>query len=150
MTEIDYDDPEIEEKWCADQRSVIVAYVKSQNLEHGSIGEWPAWHLPPCVAIWAIESLSSPGWIGWWAISGDLPPDYISSADIEPPQHPRKAMRAISQRWTAQAHAWSNGQDYNGITIGGPLSHEELAPMLLSRANLLLEWSQDDSMWEEE
>lgn len=89
MSKPDSDDPDGEEGWCAEQRKIVAHYLRSQQLNHGRVGEWPAWHDAPCVAIWAIESVARPEWIGWWAISGDLPTDYISAADVEPPQHPR-------------------------------------------------------------
>jgi hypothetical protein len=102
------------------------------------------------VSIWAIESLARPGWIGWWVSCGDLPTDYISSADVEPPQHPRKAIRVIAKRWFKQVEAWNDGRDYQGIRIHGAHSHKELAPLLEARATLLLEWAENDSLWEEE
>jgi hypothetical protein len=121
-----------------------------QGVQHGRIGDWPAWHVAPCASIWAIESLVRPEWIGWWVLSGDLPTDYISSADVQPPQIPRKAIRAIAERWLKQVEAWNAGRDYEGIRIGGGHSHKELAPLLESRAKLLMEWWNDDSFWEQE
>ena len=120
-----------------------------RKVKHGRIGDCPAWHIAPCVSIWAIESLARPEWIGWWVISGDLPTDYISSADVQPPQHPRKAIRAIAERWLKQVEAWNDGRDYKEIRINGPHSHKELATLLESRAKLLIEWTDDDSFWED-
>jgi hypothetical protein len=145
----DYDDPEVEERWCEQQRQCVADYLDSQGVEHGCIGEWPAWHVVPHVSIWAIESRARPGWIGWWAICGDLPTDYISSADVESPQHPRKAMRAIAERWLRQVDAWSQGLDCEDIRIAGPCSDRELAPLLETRARLLMDWADDDSLWED-
>jgi hypothetical protein len=138
-----------EEQWCEDQRSTVAAYLKSQDVRHGRIGEWPAWHVTPYVSIWAIESLARPEWIGWWVIAGDLPTDYISAADIDPPQHPRKAVRAIAERWLRMAEAWNDGREYDDIRIAGPHSGRELAPLLESRARLLIDWADDDSLWED-
>jgi len=146
----DYDEPEVEERWCERQRAIVSDYLGSQNVKHGHIGEWPAWHVAPHVSIWAIESVARPEWIGWWVICGDLPTDYISAADIKPPQHPRKAVRAIAERWLKQAAAWNDGRDYEAFEIAGPHSHQELAPLLATRANLLIEWTEDDSLWEDE
>jgi hypothetical protein len=94
-----YDDPEVLEHWRSGQRVLIENYLLSQGVEHGRIGDRPAWDVAPYVSIWAIESLARPAWIGWWVISGDLPTDYISSADLDPPQHPRKAVHAIAVRF---------------------------------------------------
>jgi hypothetical protein len=150
MKKPDYDDPAVEERWCNEQRVNVANYLSSQKVQHGRIGDWPAWHVAPYVSIWAIESLARPEWIGWWVISGDLPTDCISSADVKPPQHPRKAIRAIAKRWVKQVEAWKEGRDYKGIRIPGPHSHKELAPLLEKRARLLIEWADDDSLWEEE
>lgn len=72
---------------------------------------------------------------------------YISAADVTPPQHPRKAVRAIAQRWLKQVEAWNEGRDYEGIRIAGPHSLKELAPLLAKRAKMLLDWTDDDSLW---
>lgn len=144
----DYDDPEVEERWCERQRALVADYLRSQGVEHGRIAEWPAWHIAPYVSIWAIESLARLDSIGWWVISGDLPTDYISSAEVEHPQHPRQAIRVIAERWLKQAEAWRDGRDFEGIRIRGPHRHQELAPLLSSRARLLMEWTEDDTLWE--
>ncbi len=150
MTRTDYNDPDVEEHWCSLQQRTVADYLRSQKLKHGRIGEWPAWHVAPYASIWAIESLSRPEWIGWWAICGDLPTDYISAADVEPPQHPRKAMRVFAQNWLDVVKAWKEGREIENTRIGDASSHNELAPLLESRASLLLEWAEDDSLWEEQ
>jgi hypothetical protein len=137
-----------DELWCNAQRNVVANYLRSQGVEHGRIGDWPAWHVTGCAAIWAIESKARPEWIGWWAISGDLPTDYCSAADIEPPQHPRKAIREIAGRWQSLVSAWQDGLELTDFTIAGPHPKEELAPLLKARAELLLEWAADDALWE--
>lgn len=150
MDKADYDNPDVEEFWCEKQRQVVADYLQSQGVEHGRIGDWPAWHIAPCVSIWAIESLARPEWIGWWVIAGDLPTDYVSSAACEPPQHPRKAARAIAERWRQAAEAWSEGREHEGFRIAGPNLHQDLAPLLAKRAEILIEWADDDSMWQDE
>lgn len=146
----DYDDPVIEEQWCERQRVRIADYLQSENVVHGRIGDWPAWHIAPYVAIWAIESVRQPDWIGWWAISGDLPTDYISATDVESPQRPRKALRAIAERWLRQVAAWKEGRCLDGMRIAGAHSYAELAPLLEARAALCKEWTEDDSLWDDE
>ena len=149
MPKPDYDDPDVEERWCSEQRGVVADYLRLQKVRHGRIGEWPAWHIAPYVSIWAIESLARPEWIGWWVICGDLPTDYISSADVEPPQHPRKAIRVFAQHWLDVVEAWRDGREPENTRIGDPSSREELGPPLETRARLLMEWAADDSLWEE-
>jgi hypothetical protein len=144
MNAPDHDD---EERWCDEQRTRVAEYLRSEGVEHGRIGEWPAWHVLPYVSIWAIESRARPEWIGWWVICGDLPTDYISAADIIAPQHPRLALRVIAERWLKQVEAWNDGQEFEGVRIPGPHSNRELAPLLKSRAELLVQWADDDSIW---
>ncbi len=148
MDEPDYDDPEFEERWCKQQNARVENYLRSQGVEHGRVGEWPAWHVVPYVAVWAIESRVRPGSIGWWAISGDLPTDYVTAADLEPPQHPRKAAQAFADRCLKLVDAWSKGLDYEGIQIGDRRSREKLAPLLETRAKLLTDFADDDSLWD--
>lgn len=150
MPKADYDGPGVEERWCSDQQRIVADYLRSQKVKHGRIGEWPAWHVAPCASIWAIESLTRPERIGWWVICGDLPTDYISSADMAPPQHPRKAMRVFAQNWLEVVKAWKDGREIENTRIGNSGSHEELGPLLEARAKLLMEWAEDDSLWEEQ
>lgn len=150
MEKPDYDNPATEEHWCNEQRQVVAEYLRSESIEHGEIGEWPAWHVAPYASIWITESLRYPGAIGWWIICGDLPTSHIAAAVIEPPQHPRKAMRAFAQHWLDQVDAWEHSRDHESIRVNPPHSREELAPLLKSRANLLFEWANDDMLWADE
>lgn len=147
MTKENYDDAETEEKWCEEQKAIVTDYLHSQGLVHGRVGDWPAWHVAPYVSIWAVESFKKPGWIGWWAICGDLPTDYISSSEIEPPQHPRKAIKSIAERWLRYADEYEKGKKPADFFIGKQESFEELLPLLFKRACLLIEWAEDDSLW---
>ncbi|HXV01718.1 MAG TPA: DUF4826 family protein [Caulobacteraceae bacterium] len=131
-----------EEAWCAEQRDNVVAYLAAQPLAHGPVGEVPAWFVSPYVSIWAIESVKSPGWVGWWAISGDLPTDYCSADNC---RHPRLAMRRIAEEWMAAIEGTRPGD----LTIGKLGKSLEQLPLIESRAALLLEWSDDDDIWAE-
>ena len=64
------DEDELPEEWIAECREQIALYLATQGVQHGPIGEVPAWSLYPHVAIWAIESCKTPGYVGWWAICG--------------------------------------------------------------------------------
>lgn len=90
----DYDDPAVEEQWCEERRAEVTAYLQRERVEHGRVGEWPAWHVAPYVSIWAIESKKRVDSIGWWVICGDVPTDYVSATHMK---HPRDVMRAIAK-----------------------------------------------------
>src|SRR5437588_13058600 len=135
-----------EVRWCEDRRAEVSEYLAGEQVEHGRVGEWAAWHLPPYVAIWAIESKKSPGSVGWWAICGDLHTDYVSAATIK---NPRDAVRAIVQRWLDHGQKMERGEADAGFIIGRPDDWPTIAPLLDSRAAMLLEWANDDAVWEE-
>ena len=139
-----YDDPVIEERWCAEQRNQVIEYLVREAVAHGRVGEWPAWHVAPYAAIWAIESKSLPGTVGWWVICGDLPTDYISGNGNP---HPRNAMQAIAERWHEAAELMSQGKTPSGFSIGSPSESLELAPLLAARAELLSKWADDPEIW---
>src|SRR5262245_38723618 len=131
---LDYDDPETEERWCNQQRKIVIGYLKSQRVKYNEIDDCPAWHGATYVAIWAIESRTNPGWIGWWVISGDLPTDYVSAKDIKPPQHPRKALKLIASRWAEIAKFWKAGKEHPNMVIAGGKERQKLLPLLEARS----------------
>ena len=135
----------MEEQWCAERRAEVTAYLERERVDHGRVGEWPAWHVAPYVSIWAIESKQRPGWVGWWVISGDLPTDYVSAKTIK---QPRDAVRSIAEGWREQARLMATGESHPDIYIGRPEDRASLAPLLAARASKLLEWADDDSVWD--
>ena len=143
----DYDNPEVEAQWCAERRAEVSAYLQHEGLVHGRIGVEPAWHLAPYVSVWAVESLVSPGSVGWWAISGDMPNDYVSSSRAGTP---REAVRAIASLWQDAARCMARGERHPTLVIGTGENMDELAPMLASRAGVLLEWADDPAVWEDD
>ena len=145
MPEPDYDDPAIEEAWCGERRAQVESYLRGEGVDHGEIGDWPAWHVAPYVSIWAVQSQARPGWVGWWVICGDLPTDYLSAAKI---RHPRDAVRSFGERWRDLARLMADGDQTSDIQIGRPEDGPSLSPLLSSRASILLEWADDDSQWD--
>ncbi len=146
MTGPDYDDPTVKEQWCADRRAEVERYLASEAVEHGQVGEWPAWHVAPYVSVWAIESKIKPGWVGWWVICGDLPTDYVSAGKIN---HPRKALQAIADRWRRYCESVRSGSKTTEMSIGDSMgTPPDLLPLLEIRATMLASWAQDGSIWE--
>jgi hypothetical protein len=142
----DYDDPELEAQWFSERREEVANYLKGEGVMHGQIGDEPAWHVAPYVSIWAIEGLKSPGSVGWWAISGDLPNDYVPASKAK---NPKEAMVAIASLWQEAAQYMARGERHPTFVIGTGENAEELAPMLESRAEILLDWANDPDVWEE-
>lgn len=144
----DYDDPDVEEAWCEEQRAKVVAYVEAQRIPHRSVGDWPAWHLAPNVSLWALESVSRPDWVGHWVICGDLPTDYVSKSAG---RDPREAVRAISARWREAAQLMERGEPHPEIRLGSSAEERmSLAPLLAARATLLARMVEDEDIWDDE
>ena len=133
-----------EVQWCAQRRCQVSDYLAREGVTHGVIGDWPAWHVFPCVSLWAIESVRSPGWVDWWVICGDLPTDYVSSAGLK---DPRSAVGAIAQHWLEAIPYLQRGQQPPDCSLGRGGNCAELASLLQSRADLLARWVADDAVW---
>jgi len=129
-----------EEAWCLKVRPQVVTYLQRQKIVHGRVGDLPAWHIAPIVSIWAIESSSWPGAVGWWVICGDLPTDYCSSQGC---RHPRLALQRIVEHWRTSLESYKPGD----TTIGSTGIPATLADLLTTRAQIFLEWAEDDGLW---
>jgi hypothetical protein len=137
---------EEEQAWIGSEREKVIAYLATQGIDHLGIGEWPAFHLHPYLAIWAVQSKLLPGSIGWWAISGDLPTDYMSGGGV---RHPRKAMEHFSRQWAEVSDFMRRGEAHPDTKIGKKENWPDLAPLLRSRSKLLGEFAANDKLWEE-
>lgn len=135
-----------EERWCAEQREVVVRYLRAQGMTDPLVGEWPAWHVDPYVGIWAVESVVRPGWVGWWAIAGDLPTDYVTVGEV---RHPRQGMRDIAARWKEVAAYMRRGELHPTCRMGTPQTWSTLAPLLESRVLTLENFASQDAIWPE-
>ena len=137
-------DEKAEEQWCAAQREDVRSYLVGQGLVSPIVGDWPAWHVAPIVAVWAVESQQQPGWVGWWAISGDLPTDYVTCGEE---RSPRQALYDIGRRWSDAAELWAIGKRCEAMSLGSEAKEKELAPLLATRAELLLDFASNDGIW---
>jgi hypothetical protein len=135
-----------EKEWVAQERATVLAYLSSQKCEHAGVGDWPAFHIDPHIALWAVQSPTWSGLIGWWAISGDLPTDYMSS---DSGYHPRDALRYFSAEWRSVAESMRRGEWHPRTKMGTPELWPTMAPLLERRAERLKEYADDDSLWEE-
>ncbi len=123
--------------WAAEQRKVVEAYLRTQGCDHAGVSLEPRWYLSPYLAVWAVRSKAHPDLIGWWAVSGDVPTDYMTAsrelrctADV---------LAAFGAQWSRAAEAMSRGEHAG---IGKPENIAELAPLLRTRAIVLQELSE--------
>ena len=133
-----------EAQWCDARRAEVAECLARQALDHGRIGDWPAWHVMPYASLWAVESQSRPEWIGWWAIAGDLPGDALAAHDVATP---RDALRAFGKRWLLHGAALDRGE------VPGAWAHQpdaalpKLAATLKKRGAALQAWADDGASW---
>jgi hypothetical protein len=143
----DYEDAHTYRAWAGEERQSVTDYLTREQVVHGRIGDEPAWDAAPYVSVWAIESKTSPGRLGWWVISGDLPTDYVSATGIS---NPREGVRAICERWLVVAGYMKRGASHPSMQIGDGSNPEELSKLLLSRAETLRKWVENDAYWDYE
>src|SRR6516162_8423168 len=127
MSNDDYDDPRLEADWLANQRETVSKYLQDQGVRHRGVAPDPDWFLAPHVSIWTVESMKRPGSIGWWAISGDLPTDYLSGGDAA---DARVAMAAFARRWHEVSAYMLRGERHPTVTIGPHGQEREFGDLL--------------------
>jgi hypothetical protein len=135
-----------EESWIQAERKHAEAYLCEQRVEHLGVGEFPAFHVHPYFALWAVQSKRSPGSIGWWVVTGDLPADYISSSEGH---HPRDALRAFARHWQEVSGFMLRGQEHPDYRIGTPDQWPQLGDLLRRRAEIIQRYADDDEIWTE-
>ncbi len=134
-----------ERQWFAQCRAAVENYLKREGVAFGAIDKQPTWSVAPYVSIWAIASPTHADRQAWWVICGDLPTDYISALSVA---HPRHAMRLIAHRWLEISTYMLRGDAHPSIKIGSERDWPRLGPLLQSRAETLIEWADDDDVWE--
>ncbi len=147
MDETDkYDDPELEAQWLAEQRAKVQKYFQVEGVLHRGVAAEPQWFWPPYASVWTIESMEAPGTVGWWAISGDLPTDYLSGRDAT---DARTALDAFADRWREASAYMLRGEPHPTVTYGPPGEWKELGGVLSSLAEIIKSWTGSDELWQE-
>lgn len=134
-----------EEQWIAGERRKVLEFLDAQGCRHAGVETWPTFHIEPDFALWAVQSVKHSGRNGWWAISGDVPTDYMSSSLGE---HPRDALRHFSAEWSDVADHMRRGVEHPTLNLGTPADWPELAGMLQQRADALTLYAEDEG-WED-
>ena len=137
-------EPTSEEQWCDARRAEVADCLARQALDHGRIGEWPAWHVMPYASLWAVESQSRPEWIGWWVVCGDLPSDALAAHDLATP---RDALRAFGKRWLLHGAALDRGEVPAAWAQRPDSALPKLAATLKKRGAALQAWADDAASW---
>lgn len=147
----DYDDPEILAEWLEEQREHVVEYLANEEATFDCIEycvpDEPDFDVAPYLAVWPVMHPDNPDYVQYWVISGDLPTDYVSSRDAA---DAREVLLHFSESWAEVAACMRVGQEHPSITMAPPEMWPTLAPLLEARSEILREYAEDDSIWEEE
>ena len=144
MSSDDYDDPETQACWLAEQRGNVARYLQGEGVQHRGVASEPEWFVAPYVSVWTVESMKAPGAVGWWAISGDLPTDYLSGHDAT---DARSALAQFARRWREVSGSMLRGEEHPTVRIGRTDDRRELGDLLSRRAQIIERWADDDEMW---
>jgi hypothetical protein len=137
-------EPMSEALWCVERGAEVAHLLERHAIEHGRIGDGPAWHVMPYASLWAVESKSRPEWIGWWVVCGDLPGDVLPAHDLPTP---RDALRAFGKRWALHSTALDRGEVPPAWAHLADAALPKLAATLKRRGAALLAWADDDASW---
>jgi hypothetical protein len=144
MSNDNYDDPELQAQWLAERRANVERYLRTEGVRHRGVAAKPEWFVAPYVSVWTVESMKTPGGVGWWAISGDVPTDYLSGHDAS---DVRSALAEFAGRWREVSGYMLRGEEHPTVTIGRPENQRELGDLLSIRAEIIQSWADDDEMW---
>ena len=132
-------------KWMSEERQKVVDYLATEKCRHAGVADWPIFYDAPHLALWAVQSTKHVGRTGWWAISGDVPTDYMTSSDGE---HPRDALQHFAESWADVAGYMRRGEQHPHMELGDPKEWPELAESLEERAQVLGDYAQDNEIWD--
>jgi tetratricopeptide (TPR) repeat protein len=128
-----------EERWLGEQRSRVESYLRARKLTRAGVPAQPAWELAPYLALWRIGRNK-----GLWVLCGDCPTDHLPATAADTPQ---QAVEAFGQRWARAAEDLLAGREDREMQVGPREQWASLAPLLRGRAELLLEYAEDEALW---
>ncbi len=135
--------------WILKQRTSVIGYVNRNIEKHGEIGEVPAFYIPPIISIWAIESTRSPGMVGFWVFSGNLPSDVIPRNWKDNSDNPRKALVRMNNIWKSYVGYLEKGQNPPGVNLGSSDQQcVQMASILSEKIDLFSEMINDEDIWD--
>ncbi|WP_333796503.1 DUF4826 family protein [Rheinheimera sp.] len=121
-------------EWVRQQFQKANLHLAEQGIVMDNVAVQESRYLPPYVAVWKINALNRQG---YWAISGDLPTDYLeASGAIDA----REALRAFSLRWQMKAQQLMNAGVQDQTTA-------DYIQLLISRAHSLYDLFESENLW---
>ena len=133
-----------ERRWLRAQRAKVILYLDGEGVQHRGVGGQPVWFVSPYISVWEVESQATAGVVGWWAISGDFPTDYVSGNDAH---DPRSVLAHFARHWSEISAAMLRGEAHPEVTIGTPDEWPHLGDLLQRRSQILAQFAEDENVW---
>ncbi|MBY5920313.1 DUF4826 family protein [Ferrimonas balearica] len=125
-----------EAAWVRAQFQKANKFMAEKGILPGKVVMKESRVLAPLVAVWKIEE-NGPRKRRFWVLSGDLPTDIIPESTAP---NAREVLRHFSLAWQLKAENLIRSPDK---------TQQDLARMLVSRAEGLGNMHQDERIWEE-
>ncbi len=123
------------QEWVRLQFQRANLHLAEQGIVMESVAVAESRYLPPLIAVWKIHGLNKNV---VWAISGDVPVDYLPVAVAA---DAREAIKHFSYRWQMKAQQIMD----NGISDQTSADYVQL---LVGRANMLYDLSESETLWQ--
>ncbi|MDZ7903878.1 MAG: DUF4826 family protein [Rheinheimera sp.] len=121
------------QEWVRLQFQRANLHLAEQGIVMESVAVAESRYLPPLIAVWKIHGLNKNV---VWAISGDVPVDYLPVAVAA---DAREAIKHFSYRWQMKAQQIMD----NGISDQTSADYVQL---LVGRANMLYDLSESETL----
>lgn len=121
-----------QQQWVRNQYQVATKYLAEKGLVTNSVNVDESRYLIPFVSIWKLKLLDG-SYV--WAICGDLPTDHC---EVSAAATARDAVRYFSFKWQMQAE---------NLLKSDQKEQYDFAQLLISRAEGLYEFQENEAMW---
>ena len=123
------------QEWVRLQFQRANLHLAEQGIVMESVAVAESRYLPPLIAVWKIHGLNKNV---VWAISGDVPVDYLPVAVAA---DAREAIKHFSYRWQMKAQQIIDNRISDQTSA-------DYVQLLVGRANMLYDLSESETLWQ--
>ncbi|WP_163937697.1 DUF4826 family protein [Paraferrimonas sp. SM1919] len=128
---------QLQAQWLQQQFQKTNGFLASKGLLPEKVLVDDSRHLAPLVALWKVQTTQPIGY--YWVITGELPTDHVPFSVAT---SARDAMRHFSLAWQLKA------ENIMQATKGQDKTQAEFAQLLVTRAQDLHNFANDDKLWQ--
>jgi len=136
MTDNTTPPPEQVSEWAKQKLQDVSRHMAEKGIIPKKYVMEESRYLYPWVTVWKIQGTDGQY---YWGIGGDLPSDILP---LSAAKDPRAALRHLSLGWQMKAENLRQ-------TLAHDKTQQEFAALLDSKAQLLYEISEQDSIWQQ-